>query len=151
MSARRLVPDGFVPPLPADTADFAFEVLGPEHNEADLAAWSRSVEHIHATPGWRPDGWPDRVYTLEENLADLTEHREHHVTGLDFAWTVLDPVDRGAVIGCVYVKPDRSGATDAEVRSWVVVDRAELDTVLRAHIRDWVEREWPFASFAYAG
>ncbi|UJW29792.1 hypothetical protein L3Q67_31775 [Saccharothrix sp. AJ9571] len=36
----------------------AFEPLGPQHNRADHAAWTSSIEHIRSTPGY-PDGdWP---------------------------------------------------------------------------------------------
>lgn len=40
-------------------------------------AWSSSIDHIHSTPGFRPDGWPERRYTLEENPADLERHLDH--------------------------------------------------------------------------
>lgn len=143
MTLPRLVPSDFEPPNPPDHRRFRFEPLGPEHNEADLQAWSSSIEHIHATPGFRPDGWPERPYTLEENLADLRKHRGHHERGIDFAWTVLDTTDSGVVIGCVYLKPDPTGAADAEARSWVRADRAELDRELREHLLPWFASHWP--------
>ena len=46
------VPLDFVVPLGLETSRFRLEPLGPEHNEADYHAWSYSMEHIHATPGW---------------------------------------------------------------------------------------------------
>jgi hypothetical protein len=138
-----LVPAGFAVPDPPDHPSFAFEPLGPEHNEPDLDAWSSSIDHIHATPGFRPDGWPERVYTPAENLADLERHRDHHQRRVDFAWTVLDPADRAFVIGCVYLKPDPTGAAEAEARSWVRADRAELDGPLRDHLRPWFGNAWP--------
>ena len=58
----RLVSPSFEPPKPADHPRFRFEPVGPEHNAADLDAWSSSIDHIHATPGFRPDGWPERPY-----------------------------------------------------------------------------------------
>ena len=67
------VPDDFRPPLELVADDFLLEPLGPQHNEADHAAWSSSIEHIRATPGY-PDGrWP-REMSLEENRADLERH-----------------------------------------------------------------------------
>ena len=42
------VPDGLVTPL------FRLEPLGPEHNERDYAAWTSSVDHIHASPASKP-------------------------------------------------------------------------------------------------
>lgn len=138
-----LVPPDFPVPEPPSHLRFRFAVLGPEHNAADLEAWSSSIEHIHSTPGFRPPGWPQRPYTLEENLADLERHRDHHQRRLDFAWTVLDPARPGTVIGCVYLRPDPTGVTDAEARSWVRSDRADLDRELREHLRPWFASAWP--------
>jgi hypothetical protein len=137
-----LVPLDFSVPEPPSHRRFHFAVLGPEHNAADLEAWSSSIEHIHSTPGWSPDGWPRRRYTLEENLADLAQHLEHHQRHLEFAWTVLDPARPGTVIGCVYLKPDPTGAAEAEARSWVRADRADLDRELREHLRPWFATAW---------
>lgn len=138
-----LVPRGVAVPDPPSHRLFRFEVLGPEHNAADLSAWGSSIGHIRSTHGFGPDGWPQRVYSLEENRADLAEHRDHHERHLDFAWTVLDAEDPETVVGCVYVKPDASGAADAEARSWVRADRAALDLVLRAHVARWLATAWP--------
>jgi hypothetical protein len=142
------LPDDFVVPMPPPHWSFAFEVLGPEHNGSDLAAWSSSIEHIRASPGWAESPWPDRVYSLAENLADVTEHRDHHERRLDFAWTVLDPAS-GEVIGCLYLKPPRD-APAARALSWVRADRAALDPVLRAHLRPWWATAWPMP-VSYAG
>jgi RimJ/RimL family protein N-acetyltransferase len=149
MTRRTLVPAGFDVPAPRDSSQFRFEPLGPEHNAADLEAWSSSIDHIHSTPGFPPDGWPERRYTLAENMADLERHRDHHERRIDFAWTVLDPADPDVVIGCVYLKPDSTGAADAEACSWVRADRAGLDRELREHLRPWFASEWPL-SISYA-
>ncbi len=113
METQPLVPPHFTVPEPPSHVRFHFAVLGPEHNASDLQAWSSSIEHIHSTPGFSPDDWPQRRYTLEENLADLNHHRDHHQRRFDFAWTVLDPGRPDSVIGCVYLKPDpmRLGGT----------------------------------------
>ena len=84
-----------------------------------------------------------RPYTPDENLADLVQHRYHHERRYDFAWTVLDPTDRRVVLGCVYLEPDPTGQADAEARSWVRADRAELDDPLRRHLRPWFAEAWP--------
>ena len=52
MSTHPFVPDGFEPPTSLVTADFRLEPLGPQHNDEDLAAWTSSIEHIRATPGY---------------------------------------------------------------------------------------------------
>jgi hypothetical protein len=144
-----LVPPEFEVPDPPDHPRFRFEPLGPEHNAADLDAWSSSIGHIHATPGFPPGGWPERPYTLAENRADLERHRDHHQRHVDFAWTVLDPVHPATVIGCVYLNRDPTGLAAAEGRSWVRGDRAELDRELREHLRPWFSRSWP-VSIRYA-
>lgn len=140
-----LLPADAPVPVPPPHPAFVFEVLGPEHNESDLEAWSTSIGHIHSTPGFHPDGWPVEAVTREQNLADLNEHRDHHQRRLDFAWTVLDPLEETEVIGCIYVKSDPSGQAEAEARSWVRADRAELDRELRAHLRPWFINAWPIS------
>lgn len=149
--SRPFVPDGFVVPDPPATGDFTFEVLGPQHNEPDLAAWTGSMAHIQATPGFVGRSWPVRVYTADENLQDLQMHADDFVARSGFTWTVLDPATR-ETIGCLYVYPpkeDQSGV-DADVRSWVVADRADLDAVLYRHILRWLRADWPFTRIRYA-
>jgi hypothetical protein len=149
MTGRSLVPADFDVPTPPGHRLFRFEPLGPEHNAADLEAWSSSIDHIHATPGFSPDGWPDRRYTLAENLADLERHRDHHERRMDFAWTVLDPVEPTVVMGCVYLKPDATGVAEAVASSWVRADHAGLDGELRDYLRAWFASAWPL-SIRYA-
>ncbi|MCB0892816.1 MAG: hypothetical protein KDB51_13520, partial [Propionibacteriaceae bacterium] len=88
------VPADFDPPRQRVTDHFRLEPLGPEHNEADLAAWSSSIAHIRSTPGY-PDGdWPpEQGMTPERNLADLTRHRADFETRRGFTFTVVDPAD----------------------------------------------------------
>lgn len=144
MSGLPLFGPDFETPLPPEHPDFRFEVLGPEHNASDLDAWSTSIEHLRHTPGFPlHGGWPERAFTLEENLADLVQHRDHHERHLDFAWTVLDPRNPGTVIGCVYLKPDPAGQSAGEARCWVRADHARLDPLLRAHLRPWWQAAWP--------
>jgi hypothetical protein len=143
MEQQPLVPPDFSVPEPPSHPQFRFAVLGPEHNAADLEAWSSSIDHIHSTPGFGPDGWPEQHYSLEENQVDLEQHRDHHQRRLDFAWTVLDPARPETVIGCVYLRPDRTGAVAAQARSWVRADRAGLDRALRDHLRVWFATAWP--------
>ena len=143
------VPDDFEPPRGLAADQFLLEPLGPEHNEPDYAAWSSSIEHIRATPGY-PDGrWP-RQMTLEENRADLERHARDFAARSGFTYTVLDPSDRD-VIGCLYIYPDKKGDADAAVTSWVRATRAELDAPLREHVSRWLDEVWPFERVSYAG
>lgn len=151
------VPDGFEPPRDLVSARFALEPLGPQHNEADHAAWSSSIAHIRATPGFAGRSWP-REMSLAENLGDLEKHERDFDQRLGFTYTVLDPDDRD-VIGCVYIYPiavpvafaggDDEGH-DAAVSSWVRADRAALDEPLWRAVSDWLRQDWPFEHVAYA-
>jgi hypothetical protein len=95
------VPEGFEPPARPATERFVLEPFGPEHNERDHDAWSSSIEHIRATPGFQDRDWP-REMTLEENRRDLERHARDFADRVGFTYTVLDPASR-AVIGCVYI------------------------------------------------
>lgn len=131
------LPAGFAPLPPADCTHFSFEVLGPRHNAADLAAWSSSIRYISSIPGFG-ETWPIRVYTLAENLADLAEHAQHHAAGLDYAWTILAPGSR-EVIGCLYVKPTDAGPA---ATWWLSEASAALTPDLDALVVAWL-KTWP--------
>jgi RimJ/RimL family protein N-acetyltransferase len=145
MGSEAFVPPDFDPPRSLTTDRFVLEPLGPQHNEADHAAWTSSIDHIRATPGY-PDGdWPPAEgMSLEENLADLTRHAADFEAGRGFTFTVLDPGgDR--VIGCVYLYPPRGEREgDVVVQSWVRADRAELDAELADAVAAWLGAEWPW-------
>jgi RimJ/RimL family protein N-acetyltransferase len=142
------VPDTFQPPLELAADDFLLEPLGPEHNEDDHEAWSSSIEHIRATPGFLDGRWPHAM-TLEENRADLERHARDFAARSGFTYTVLDPSDRD-VIGCVYIYPDRDGDDDAAVTSWVRATHADSDAALRQLVSAWLAEAWPFERISYA-
>jgi hypothetical protein len=148
MPVDPFVPADFVVPLGLETAELSLEPLRPEHNEADYAAWSSSVDHIHATPGWEGSSWPDER-TAADNLRDLESHADDFKNRAGFTYTVVESVS-GDVVGCVYIYPDRSGAYDADVQSWVRASRADLDGPLWRAVSSWLASEWPFESFVYA-
>ena len=145
---RPFVPSEFDVPLVLATERFRLEPLGPQHNESDHAAWSSSLEHIRATPGWAASPWPSER-SLEENLRDLQGHADDFRNRTGFTYTVLDPAS-GDVIGCVYIYPGRDGQHDADVHSWVTAGRADLDAPLWRAVSDWLAGEWPFERVAYA-
>jgi hypothetical protein len=147
MAGEPFVPPEFAVPDGLATTQFRLEPLGPEHNERDYAAWSSSMEHIHASPGFRDWRWPYEM-TLEENLRDLEGHARDFAERTGFTYTVLDPEGED-VIGCLYVYPDPDGVHDARVRSWVRADHADLDLPLRRAVADWLASAWPFATVDY--
>jgi hypothetical protein len=144
MPEESFVPHGFDPPTSLETDLFRLEPLGPEHNESDLAAWTSSIEHIRATPGYPDGGWPPLGgMTLEENLGDLRRHADDFVRRAGFTFTVLDPRD-GDVVGCVYLYPTASEEFDVAVQSWVRADRSELDAPLADALTHWLASDWPW-------
>jgi hypothetical protein len=143
-----LVPDVFIVPAGLQTDTFVLEPLAERHNVADHAAWTSSIDHIRATPGY-PDGrWP-RAMSLTENAADLARHARDFADRTGFAYTVLDPASRD-VIGCVYFYPPVRDGYDVDVRSWVRAGRAELDKPLYDLVRSWLAESWPFMKPDYA-
>ncbi|RYB93271.1 N-acetyltransferase [Nocardioides oleivorans] len=138
------VPEGFEPPRELVGEGFRLEPLGPQHNASDLAAWTSSIEHIRATTGFEKWSWPPlEGMSAEENLSDLTRHAQDFVERTGFTFTVLDP-GTDQVIGCVYVYPSKDPDHDAQVRSWVSADRAELDGPLAAAVAGWLADAWPW-------
>ena len=156
MSDQLFVPADFVIADGLTAEEFRLEPLGPQHNAADYAAWTASISHIQATPGFAGRGWPHPM-SLAENLRDLERHARDFADRRGFTYTVLS-TGTGEVIGCVYIYPPRSdgegsvsaGDHDAAVSSWVRADCAELDPVLYHTVRAWLERDWPFRSIEYA-
>jgi hypothetical protein len=151
------VPNSFEPPRGLVSARFVLEPLGPQHNDADHAAWSSSIDHIRATPGFDGQSWPHEM-SLAENLGDLERHARDFEERRGFTYSVLDP-DRSDVIGCVYIYPVRAADSaaanddathDASVRSWVRADHAALDEPLWRAVSDWLREAWPFEHLAYA-
>ena len=147
MKPEPFVSPEFVVPLRLETPQFVLEPLGPQHNDADYAAWSTSMEQIHGTPGWEESTWP-RPMTLDENRADLERHAADFENRTGFTYTVLSL--EGDVIGCVYIYPSKKEAADAQVSSWVRASRADLDPLLWRAVSTWLDSQWPFESIDYA-
>ena len=83
------VPDDFEVPRELVAAAFRLEPLGPEHNEGDYRAWTASIEHIQAHPGFAGRTWPQPDMTLAENLGDLAAARRDFAARSGFTYTVL--------------------------------------------------------------
>ena len=150
MSTELFVPEDFAVPDGLIADGFRLEPLGPQHNEADYAAWTASVGHIRATPGFAGLSWP-REMTVQQNLGDLERHARDFAGRRGFTYTVLD-TGTGGVIGCVYIypAPGGRGRRHAAVRSWVRADRAEFDAAVYDAVLAWLDRDWPFEAIEYA-
>jgi hypothetical protein len=145
MASEAFVPVGFAPPTSLVTDRFRLEPLGPQHNDADHAAWTSSIEHIRATPGYPDGNWPPpNGMSFEANLSDLRRHAADFAARRGFTFTVLDPADSDVVIGCVYMYPTTSATYDVTVQSWVRADRADLDVPLADAVAEWLAAEWPW-------
>lgn len=145
------VPRAFIPPTSLVTEQFRLEPLGPEHNEADLAAWTSSIEHIRATPGYPDGSWPPLDgMSLDRNLRDMHRHADDFTARRGFTFTVLDPRS-GDVIGCLYLYPSPDRDHDVLAQSWVRADRAHLDGPLVDAVRRWIRRDWPWKRVDYPG
>ncbi|WCD87844.1 hypothetical protein KPP03845_104245 [Streptomyces xanthophaeus] len=147
-AAQAFVPAGFTPPLSLEGDGFRLEPLREEHNARDHAAWTASIAHIRATPGYGTTCWPPPEGMSEEsNLSDLQQHVRDFAGRRGFAYTVLEGADGGdEVIGCVYVYPGKDDPQRAHVSSWVRADRAGLDAPLYAAVTRWLAEAWPFAA-----
>jgi hypothetical protein len=146
---RPLVPADFAVPAGLATELFVLEPLGVKHNESDYAAWTSSISHIKATPGFGGRTWPDSSLSLEDNASDLAAHATEFADRTGFAYTVLDPAT-AEVIGCLYIRPPVRDGYDADVRSWTRADRAHLDKPLHDTVTEWLSAAWPFERPDYA-
>ena len=156
MADELFAPADFAVPDGLRAGTFRLTPLGPQHNEADHAAWMSSIDYIRSTPGFPHGSWP-RQMSLSDNLRDLERHAQDFAERRGFTYTVLS-AGTGEIIGCVYIYPahaDEPGEAiragrHALVRSWVRADRAALDTALHDEVRAWLERDWPFDSIRYS-
>jgi hypothetical protein len=141
------VPADFEVPAGLVAGELRLEPLGPQHNAADYAAWTSSIDHIRATLGFPDGNWPDPDMTIEQNLGDLERHADDFAHRRGFTYTVLDA--SGDVVGCLYIYPSKQAGYDAEVQSWVRADHADMDAFLREAVTDWLAASWPFSAAHY--
>ena len=143
-------PADSAPPRELALPVFVRAPLGAQHNDSDHAAWTASIPHIQATPGFDDTDWPpDEGMSLAANRGDLEQHARDFELRKGFTFTVLAP-GTDEVIGCVYIYPAKAADHDAQVRSWVRADRAELDVPLHAAVSRWLAERWPFERVRYA-
>ncbi len=86
MSDQLFVPADFAVPGGLAAEEFRLEPLGPQHNAADYAAWTASIGHIQATPGFAGTGRPHQM-SLAENLRDLERHARDFAGRRGFTYT----------------------------------------------------------------
>ena len=136
-----VLPDGFEPPAALEHERFRLRILTVDDVAKDFEAINERV-----APDGSFRGAPG--LTLERNLVDLGWHQKEFELRRAFAYTVVAP-DESRVLGCVYIDPDEEA--DAQVRLWVRRDVFDLDPVLEAEVRAWLERAWPFERVRWPG
>lgn len=149
-SAYPFVPHDFDVPSKLEAESFHLRMLTVSDLVKDYDAVMSSRAHIQEL--WNGVSWPDGL-TLEQNLIDLGWHQKEFQRRRSFAFTVTDP-DNERVLGCVYVNPTRKVGHDAVIYLWTrPKDQTDLITpdALRAAVRAWLKREWPFDSPAFPG
>ncbi|WP_328926315.1 N-acetyltransferase [Streptomyces sp. NBC_00190] len=140
---QTFVPADFEVPRALTEDAFRLEPLGEQHNVRDLAAWTGSIEHIRATPGFVGRGWPPvEGMSAEANGGDLARHARDFAERRGFTYTVLEGDDE--VIGCLYMYPGKDDPDSVQVSSWVRADRAHLDLPLYEAVSRWLREAWPF-------
>ena len=143
MTTDEFAPVDFDPPTSLITDQFRLEPLGPQHVQADHAAWTSSIEHIRSTPGYPDGNWPPRNgMTLEENLSDLGRHADDFkrapVTPSP-SWTratTTSSVASTCTLGLRGV--ERHGAILGRA------DRSNLDVSLADAVARWLAADWPW-------
>jgi hypothetical protein len=149
-STAPFVPDDFKVPEKKSTDLFIIESLHEHHNQSDYEAWTSSRQHIKATPGFSGQAlWVDFDSSLADNAASIAKHSKDFAERAEFNYAVVDP-STGEVIGSVYIRPSDRAEHDADVRSWVRADRAELDKPLYDLVTRWLADAWPFREPEYA-
>ena len=145
-----VAPDFTVPTL-AEGPGFKLVPLGPALVDIDFAAYMSSITHLQQT-FTRSAGWPREGITAAEAMADMETEAGRFARRESFAYAVLTP-DGTRERGCVYVYPSKVPGYDAEVRLWVTKAEfdAGFDAELYAWTKDWIAKEWRFASPAYPG
>lgn len=148
-------------PVPRETStrNLRLQVLRPEHAERDYAAL---MEDPAALRRWSASTWPSDVFTLDENVEDLSAHEREWEAREAFAYTVLS-ADAARCEGCVYIEPYDSSQwhpriapasaapeTDehAAVVTWWVRPTAVargLDDELLVELMRWLRADWHFS------
>ncbi len=144
-----LVPDDFTLPLRLECPDFTLRPLRIADVVKDYDAVISSRGRLAGLFGPGSE-WPGEDLSLEQNLIDLGWHHKEFQRRTSFAFTVESP-DAAHCLGCAYIYPSRLADYDAAAYCWVRASAAELDAVLYAAFKGWLQRAWPFRRLAFPG
>jgi hypothetical protein len=145
------LPDDFEVPRLLETERFRLRPLTIHDVVKDFDAVMTSRDHLWALFGeaW---GWPPEDLTIEQDLVDLGWHQKEFERRSSFDYAVVS-LDERRVLGCVYVDPPTKSGFEAEVYLWARASElaSGLEQELLATVREWIDREWPFATVAFPG
>lgn len=146
----RLIPHSHPIPDGIEHERFRMRILRVDDVVADYDAVMSSAERLRERfPFW---GWPAPDMSLTDDLVDLGWHQKEAQLRRSFNYAVLTPDER-RLLGCVYVDPPEKQGADAEVCLWVRSDEedGDLEEVLEAAVRSWLDAEWPFETIRWPG
>jgi hypothetical protein len=146
----RLIPLEHPIPSGIDHDRFRLRILTVDDLIKDYEAVMSSAERLRERfPYW---GWPDPGMTIKDDLIDLGWHQKEAMLRRSFNYAVMAP-DESRLLGCVYVDPPDKQGADADVFLWVRADEedGDLEQVLEAEVRRWIDAEWPFEDVRWPG
>jgi hypothetical protein len=146
----RLIPHSHPIPDGIEHERFRMRILRVDDVVADYDAVMSSAERLRERfPHW---GWPAPDMSLTDDLVDLGWHQKEAQLRSSFNYAVLTKDER-RLLGCVYVDPPEKEGADAEVCLWVRADEedGDLEQVLEAAVREWLDAEWPFETIRWPG
>ena len=153
------IPDDYSPPQTYQSSLFRLEVLSPKFATEDFASVTASANDIRHVFG-PTNGWPSPDMSYAENLADLERHEREFFERQAFAYSILSH-DRGAYLGCLYIKPIKSKIDNdfrksmygAQAFVWLGTQEhsGNLAEQVLVDLQIWLEEAWPFRAVAFPG
>lgn len=146
------------------TAEFALRPITVDDAQRDYEAVMETREDLRL---WEQSDWPTDDFTVEDNLADLTDMATRTASATSHDYTVISP-DGNECLGCVYVFPTSAAFlakstvdplahldwhdVDAVVYFWARKSRADagMSERLLTSLRAWFAGEWHLDNVVYA-
>jgi hypothetical protein len=144
-----LLPPGFEPPTIVRRDTYVLEVLAPQHNDIDYAAWNSSIDALQGIFG-PSNPWPEANFSKLQNLQDLEQHYQEFEDKVAFAYTILS-VDQSLCIGCLYIRPTSAVDYDARVDFWFRNSHTTMAPAFFEALKIWLADEWQFNAVAFPG
>jgi hypothetical protein len=146
---KPLVPADFKVPTDVKIlGDYKLIPLGPALTKIDYEAYMSSLEHLRTTFGGGK--WPRADIQMKEAEEDMAFEKGQWDTRASFPYALVT-ADGKKELGCVYIRPSKNPAYEAQVRLWVT--KAEFDKGLHKElwpkVKQWVKSDWPFTKVEF--